>query len=75
MQAIGYSTASPSSSGDWNGCHGYSSQIMILFLGSIDRSVCGLHLMVVLEHNRIQILDMDFRIQILAMDLFAHQGG
>ena len=48
---------------------------MIVFLGSIDHSVCERHLMVVLEHNRIQILAMDFHLQILAMDFFAHQGG
>ena len=38
----------------------------ILFLGPIDCSVCERHLMVVLEHNRIQILALDFGIQIPA---------
>jgi hypothetical protein len=34
------------------------------------------HLMVFIEHNRIPILAIDIRIQILcAMDFFAHQGA
>jgi hypothetical protein len=37
--------------------------------------MCERHLMVVLEHNGILILVMDFSLQIIAINNFAHQFG